>query len=413
MATPHVAGAWAVLKQRRPAASVSQILSALKSNGVSVTDPQSGQSFPRIRVDAAIAALPVPQLFLDAPLNGATLTEPFVVAGWALDPSAGSGTGVDAIHVYAYPATGSPIFLGAAAYGGARADVGAIFGARFTNSGFGLTAQGLAAGVYQLVAYAHSSVSGRFDAAQAITVTMAPPVSSPRIFVDTPAGGATVGPSFLIAGWALDGGSPSGPGIDAVHIYAYPNPGSGTAPIFLGVASDGGARGDVGAAFGSRFTNSGYGLVAGGLAPGSYRLVVYARSTVSGLFSAGTRDVTVRAPGDPAMSIDRPVNGATLTQPFAITGWAIDRDSTAGPGVDALHVWAYPAGGGAPIFLGVATGGGSRGDIGGIFGSRFTSSGYGLTVSALSPGTYDLVVYLHSTASGTFNRATVVRVNVR
>ena len=38
MASPHVAGAWAVLKERMPSASNTEILSALKDTGVMITD---------------------------------------------------------------------------------------------------------------------------------------------------------------------------------------------------------------------------------------------------------------------------------------------------------------------------------------------------------------------------------------
>ena len=54
MATPMVAGAWAVLKQRNPSLSVSAALSALTSTGIPVTDPRNGVTKPRIQVDAAL-----------------------------------------------------------------------------------------------------------------------------------------------------------------------------------------------------------------------------------------------------------------------------------------------------------------------------------------------------------------------
>lgn len=57
MAAPHVAGAWAVLKGKVPGATVAQILSALTSSGVSVTDTRNSVVKPRIRVDAALSAL--------------------------------------------------------------------------------------------------------------------------------------------------------------------------------------------------------------------------------------------------------------------------------------------------------------------------------------------------------------------
>lgn len=66
-----------------------------------------------------------------------------------------------------------------------------------------------------------------------------------------------------------------------------------------------------------------------------------------------------------------------------------------------------------PLFLGVATYGGERPDVGSLFGGQFAAPGYGLTVESLPPGVYDLIVYAHSTVTGTFNNAQVVRVTVR
>ena len=56
-AAPHAAGAWAVLKSKAPNASVDQVLSALKSTGVSITDPRNNLTRPRIQVDGALIAL--------------------------------------------------------------------------------------------------------------------------------------------------------------------------------------------------------------------------------------------------------------------------------------------------------------------------------------------------------------------
>ena len=57
MATPHVAGAFAVLKQRSPNASVSKILTALTSSGQAISDWRNGVSKPRIRIVNALQAL--------------------------------------------------------------------------------------------------------------------------------------------------------------------------------------------------------------------------------------------------------------------------------------------------------------------------------------------------------------------
>ncbi len=304
------------------------------------------------------------------------------------------------------------MFLGAASYGGARPDVGGLYGTQFTNSGFGLTVSGLASGVHQLVAFMHSTVTGTFALSKAVTVTVEP-LSTPRLSIDTPSTGLTVTQPFTIAGWAVDLGAPSGTGVDAVHVYSYPNPGSGTPPVFLGAAVYGGSRSDVAAAFSGQFTNSGYGLTISGLSPGAHQLVAFAHSTQTGIFHAATVTVTVAAPvSDPLMSVDLPSPNASPGPPFLIAGWAIDRGATGGTGVDVVHVWAFPAGGGAPIFLGAASTGGTRLDVGGIYGSRFTDSGFGLMAAGLGPGTYDVVIYARSTVTGTFNNARVVRVTV-
>ena len=62
MATPHVAGAWALLKQQHPNASVTSVLSALQSTGTSVTDtrPGGGITKPRINIANAAAAIGAP-----------------------------------------------------------------------------------------------------------------------------------------------------------------------------------------------------------------------------------------------------------------------------------------------------------------------------------------------------------------
>jgi len=54
MATPHVAGAFAVLRQADAAASVATLKLALESTGLPITDTRNGLVRPRIRVDDAV-----------------------------------------------------------------------------------------------------------------------------------------------------------------------------------------------------------------------------------------------------------------------------------------------------------------------------------------------------------------------
>lgn len=57
MATPHVAGAWAVLQQAQPAASVDEVLSALQASGAPLTDPRNSDTKSRLQLNAALDLL--------------------------------------------------------------------------------------------------------------------------------------------------------------------------------------------------------------------------------------------------------------------------------------------------------------------------------------------------------------------
>ncbi len=74
MATPHVAGAWALMKQVVPNGSVTDLLAALRNTGVNVTSTCDGNriGIPRIRVDRAIASLPRFTLTIQASAFGTT-----------------------------------------------------------------------------------------------------------------------------------------------------------------------------------------------------------------------------------------------------------------------------------------------------------------------------------------------------
>lgn len=112
------------------------------------------------------------------------------------------------------------------------------------------------------------------------------------------------------------------------------------------------------------------------------------------------------------MWIDVPADGATVRQPFPVTGWALDLAATSDNGMDVVHVWAFPSSGAAPTFVGWAPVNAPRPDVGAIFGSLHTPSGYGLLVRGLQPGAYTLVVYAHSTLTQTFTMAQTRRVQI-
>ena len=106
MATPHVAGAFAVLRQADPAASVSTLEAALEDTGVPITDTRNGLTRPRIQVDDAVRALGPAQCFdgldndgdgrVDVDGDGGS-ADPNCVDAFddseALDPTQGCGIG--------------------------------------------------------------------------------------------------------------------------------------------------------------------------------------------------------------------------------------------------------------------------------------------------------------------------------
>jgi hypothetical protein len=221
-----------------------------------------------------------------------------MVAGWAADAGSASGTGVDAVVVWAWPSGGgAAILAGVANYGYARPDVAAALAStRFGPSGYGLSAN-LPVGTYTLTVYAHSMVNNSWNSPTVRTVTVTAPPSRPLMWVDAPVQNEsfTQNPnSVFVAGWAVDTAAASGPGVDAVDIYAYPTAGGG--PILLGVTSTGLGRPDVGNALGSvQFQNSGFAFTYNGVLPaGGYTIVVYAHSVIGGFNDSVAVPVIVR-----------------------------------------------------------------------------------------------------------------------
>jgi hypothetical protein len=384
------------------------------NNGMFGVGYVDGTSVVLQLVQLAAASTPGPRFssvagYIDAP-DDATTGHSIDVAGWSADFAASSGTGIDAVHVWAFPAGGgAPIFLGAAGAAIARPDVATAFGAQFTNAGFQFHATGLPAGSYTVVAYGRSTISGSFSGFCTTSVTVA---SRPVMSLDLPASGATVPSGFSAGGWAIDlSADPGQNGVDVMHLWAFP---TGGAPVFIGAAPVNRARPDVAAIFGPQFASAGFRIPTSPLVPGHYTIVAYAHSAPFDAFTLSqAANVTVRAPGYPIMTIDTPADGVTAREQFLLAGWAIDLDAPSGPGIDVLHVWAFPTDGSPAIFIGQTAPNGQRDDVAAIYGSQFALSGYNLVVSGLPAHTgYQLVVYAHSTVTGTFNLSRVVQVTI-
>jgi subtilisin family serine protease len=70
MAAPHVAGAIALLRAAAPNRSLADIIGALRSSGVAVTDARNNLARQRIQLDRALAALNVPAAAASCPAEG-------------------------------------------------------------------------------------------------------------------------------------------------------------------------------------------------------------------------------------------------------------------------------------------------------------------------------------------------------
>jgi hypothetical protein len=253
-------------------------------------------------------------------------------------------------------------------------------------------------------------------AGKAVTITQdaapAAGVGQPLMALDTPIDGARVGSVFRVSGWAVDlAAMDQTAGVGTVHVYAYPNPGSNAPPVFLGVADYGIERADVEQAYGERTRRSGFSLTVRGLDPGQYQIVVFAYSRVTNSFNQA-RVATVTVALHSRVLIDIPIAGR-ITLPAVVAGWAAELHSHGETGIDAVHVWAYPAGGGAPTFAGAASYGHARPDVAAAFGNpAFVNSGYALTLRTLDPGPYQLVVFARRTGAASFDVAESIAIDV-
>lgn len=121
---------------------------------------------------ALLATPAYAQVAIDTPSPGTAAYAPFTLAGWALDLRSPTTTGVDVVHVWAFPPNGAPaIFLGDAPANQYRPDLAAIYGPRFGPSGYSVYVTApLPRGLYTVGVYAHSTVTGQFDRAQYVSV---------------------------------------------------------------------------------------------------------------------------------------------------------------------------------------------------------------------------------------------------
>lgn len=257
--------------------------------------------------------------------------------------------------------------------------------------------------------------AGSSDTPRSATVTISGQTAEihqviSRVTIETPPHGAELTLPFDLAGWTIEqdalGSQRSDSGVAVAHIYDHP---AGGAPVFLQAISTSNNRPDVAAVFGERYRQSGFSKRIGRLPAGPHTLVVYALSRNDGQFVGSAVNVTVRR--DPQVVIDGPSQGATVSQPFKLFGWAADMTAPTGPGVDMVRVSARRPDG-TTVQLGNATLGIVRADVGLYFDQQPLAAGYEMNVSGLPAGTYTLVAEARYVATGLFEKTSSVQVTV-
>jgi hypothetical protein len=138
-------------------------------------------------------------LNVESPPQGAVINGPVRIQGWAADPEATSGTGVERIDFYVDgQVTTRGVPMGEVQYGDTRPDVGAALGgdnearrARFTRSGFSTfwNPAGLPPGVHNLTIYARAAEGA---IARSLTLEVSPAAATARPTSGAP--GATPNP---------------------------------------------------------------------------------------------------------------------------------------------------------------------------------------------------------------------------
>ena len=263
------------------------------------------------------------------------------------------------------------------------------------------------------------------------------------INIDTPKANEAINGPFTLSGWAVETSSTNSTGITAIHIYDGPANGEKN---FLTAATYGIARADVAGYFGkANFANCGFNAAINlsKLANGAHTLYVYAYNASQGwkfatvninigsgggiikvagisavntlVSSSGgtgssstssnstvTQSTNAVGPKLILINIDTPAANASVGGSFEISGWAADKNSSSGTGINMVHIYDGPANG-AQNMLGVANYGIARPDVASAFGNgNITNSGFKFIVdpSRLTQGQHTIYIYANNPEIG-------------
>ena len=256
------------------------------------------------------------------------------------------------------------------------------------------------------------------------------------INIDSPKNNDNINGMLKIEGWALETSAQNSTGITAVNIYDGPANGQSN---LIGQATYGIARPDVANSLGGRpgFTNCGFtsDFDASKLSAGPHNIYIYANNyylgwqfavvkinigatgttgQVSTTSSASSSNQTIKVAALSStntnssgsklilINIDSPSENSSVGGNFEIVGWAADRNSNSGAGINMVHVYDGPANG-PQNMLGVANYGIARPDVASTLeNANIANSGFKLTIdgSKLTQGQHTIYVYANNPEIG-------------
>jgi subtilisin family serine protease len=176
-ASPHVAGAIALIRAAYSSDTLDQAVSRLTSNGVSITDSRNNVTKPRLKLIEAIDVT-APTVSLTAPTSGSTVSGTATVSASALD-----NIGVSRVEFYE---NGTLMYTGTV-----------------TPFGFSWDTTDVVNGTYTLSAKAYDT-AGNAGQSGNVIVTVANDLIAPIVSLTAPVSGSTVSGTVTISASALD-----------------------------------------------------------------------------------------------------------------------------------------------------------------------------------------------------------------
>lgn len=143
-------------------------------------------------------------------------------------------------------------------------------------------------------------------------------------------------------------------------------------------------------------------------APGALALLLVGLLLAMGCTRSGGPSSEPQGQSEPAMSIETPA-AAQVSQPFLISGWAIDRAALTDAGISVVQIMDAGCEG---TVIGIAEYGIERTDVAAKHGQQFLYSGWQFEVERLRPGPHTLAVRAKSSVVGDYNQCQAIQITV-